>query len=223
MVMTGFLPTHSIETPMDEAKAQGKAEIMRNRVIEAPHNEMVWALLQDSPAFARDIEVINALMTNPGTSGRDMLLAHPDIVRLLAQRRDDDAFTSINKDKLLQQLEARAASRQTPRMFDEAGNILRGLPAAAMVDLELFIDWLHGVIELIFDSIMSDEPSKTVRLEAVNFDVPTERDLKVLIVAETSGATYEFSIPWYGRQVIKHDPVAFIMLAMLHIAKGIEE
>lgn len=226
MVMTGFLPTHSIETPMDTDKASGKAEVMRNRVVEAPHYDILWALMQaSSTEMSRDTELINAVLPNPGTSGRDLLLSYPDIVRQLVQRRGANAFKNLNKDDLLRRLEAKAASHQAPRMVDDNGNQVYGLPGSAMTDLPRFVMWVRAVIERIFDAIFApaNDASKTIWLEAINFDVPTEDPLKALIVTETSEAVYTFNIPWYGRQVIQHDPVAFIMLAMIHIAKDIEE
>jgi len=227
MVMTGFLPTHSIETPMDEEKAQGKAEIMRNRVVEAPHRDLLWTLLQVRPNTAQNTEVINSVLPQPGTSGRDLLMSYPDLVRQIVQRRSATAFTGVNKDWLLQQMEAQAGMYQAPRLLDPAGINYpsQSLPRVAMDDLELFIDWTRGVIEKIFDSIFvsTDDASEHIMLEAVNFDVPTERPLKVTVVTSETESVYKFAIPWYGRQVIKHDPQAFIMLAMLSITKDIEE
>jgi hypothetical protein len=225
MVMTGFLPTHSIETPMDEGKAQGKAEVMRNLVTEATHYQILWALLQMSPLSASDTEIVNAVLRHPGTSARDLLLAHPEMVRQLAASRRNSALTSINKDKLLKQLERLVTSVHAPRLYDDYGNMLTNLPTAAMVELPQFIDWTRGVIERIFDTIFngSDDLAKTVHLEAVNFDVPTERPLMATVVTSESDTVYTFKIPWYGRQVIQHDPSAFAMLAMIHIAKDIEE
>jgi hypothetical protein len=226
MVMTGWLPSHSIETPLDAEKAEGKAEVMHNLVVNSTNRDLVWALLQCLNAYAQRDTVINFVLPRPGTSGRDLLRAYPAIVRQLIQQKPTRLFDSaFNKDDLLGVLQETATRFRAPvGFFGKHGERIPGneMVTKAMGDLELFVEWARRVIENIFDAVNDEDPAETVRLEAVNFDVPTDKPLRVTVV--TAGEeVFNFDIPWYGRQVIQHKPVSFVMLVILSITKEIAE
>ena len=218
MVMTGFLPTHSIETPMDENKAQGKAEVMRNRMMDEDVKDMVRAVAALDSLYAQSDTVISALLPNPGTSGRDLLRQYPDLVAHLL-RMDSVPRSAFNKDDVLRQLEALAKGFMRPVMYNDWGERVDmvTLPDSAMKDLPLFVAWLRAVITAIFNIANTEADATDVVLEAINFDVPTESALRVIVYGNDD-ATYDYRLPWYGRQVIRHDTPAFIMQLMIRIA-----
>lgn len=223
MVMTGFLPTHSIETPMDENKAQGKAEIMRNRMMDEDVRIMVRAIASIDPLYAQSDVVINALLPNPGTSGRDLLRHNPDVVTYMLRTCAITA-SAFNKDDILRRLDQMAAQLMRPTLHDKYGDRvdLVSLPARAMEDLPLFVAWLRAVIGMIFNVANTEVDATDVVLEAINFDVPTDEALRVIVYA-TDDASYEYKVPWYGRQVIKHDVSAFIEQLLISIAGDLDE
>lgn len=221
MVMTGFLPSHSIETPLPEEKIDGKAEAMRTMLTAREAHEMALTLMFTT-GFAEDEEMIKLLMEAAGyvvTPEAVAVMRRNEAVVKTLLKAHPSAVNAIDKDRMLNLIESVATRYRMPVVTRYGGQTYRytDLRGQVMNDLEIFVDWVEAVVSRVFDVICEDACAAAVTLQAINFDVPTERPLE-FTVATADEEVWHFEVPWFGRRVIARDSVAFIMHLMIEIA-----
>lgn len=224
MVMTGFLPSHSIETPMPEEKIEGKVESLRGLIKLATPKQLVTTLLAVRARFVNDVELLNALLTSAvgdtSDGARAVLRSRPSFVWELFEAAAASSLESLDKERLFGLLREEAKRFLRPAVDEPGGGTRRyyDAPVELMGNIEHFVEWVRGAASAIFNAVSEDEVAHEVYLQAINFDVPTEQPLTVIVTTgDETVWTFDIS-PWYGRHVIAQDPVLFISQLMIAMA-----
>jgi hypothetical protein len=231
MVMTGFLPTHSIDTEFPEDKVEEQVERMQAKLQAHSINDVVLTALRLGDDVHLNEEVLTCILTAmdivPGSSARD-LLTYSDkrVVEVAASLRRHNAFESLSEQKadFIEAIPAEALMH---------GGVSRSLRTMEEGTLDAFYGWLCATAMSIIGYLLAtpfkdtavESHLETVLVSAINLDVPTEAPATLMGSAMSypdKGRYYRVinaTFPWYGRKIIQHDIATFVRLLALHLAQ----